>query len=62
MYRAPYVLIWLCPATHLISSPVLSLFSYFSLCYKITPKKETISHTFINLMENIQEYNVGKIM
>jgi len=24
-------------------------------------KEETISHTFINLIENIQEYNMGKI-
>jgi len=30
-------------------------------CYEITPKKETISCAFINLMGNIQEYNVGKI-
>ena len=29
-------------------------------CYKTT-KKKTISHAFINLIENIQEYNVGKI-
>ena len=31
------------------------------LCYEITPKKETISYIFINLMENTQEYNMGKI-
>jgi len=30
------------------------------LCYEIT-KKKTISYIFINLMENIQEYNTGKI-
>ena len=29
--------------------------------YYETTKKETISCTFINLMGNIQEYNVGKI-
>jgi len=29
--------------------------------YEMTPKKETISHTFINLMGNIQKYNMGKI-
>jgi len=27
----------------------------------MTPKKKTISHAFINLIENIQEYNVEKI-
>jgi len=27
----------------------------------MTPKKETISHTFINLIENTQEYNTEKI-
>jgi len=31
------------------------------LCYEMTPKKKTISHTFINLIENIKEYNAGKI-
>ena len=31
------------------------------LYYEITPKKETISCIFINLMGNIQEYNMGKI-
>ena len=31
------------------------------LCYEMTPKKETISYIFINLMENTQEYNMGKI-
>ena len=30
-------------------------------CYETTPKKETISHTFINLIGNIQEYNTGNI-
>ena len=30
-------------------------------CYKTVPKKETIFYIFINLMGNIQEYNVGKI-
>jgi len=30
-------------------------------CYEIVPKEETISHIFINLMGNIQEYNAGKI-
>ena len=30
-------------------------------CYEITPKKETISYMFINLIRNIQEYNAGKI-
>ena len=29
-------------------------------CYKMTSKKETISYMFINLIGNIQEYNVGK--
>jgi len=29
-------------------------------CYETT-KRETISYVFINLMENIQEYNMGKI-
>jgi len=29
-------------------------------CYETT-KRETISHTFINLIGNIQEYNIGKI-
>ena len=29
--------------------------------YEMTSKKKTISCTFINLMGNIQEYNVGKI-
>ena len=29
--------------------------------YKTIPKKETISHAFVNLMGNIQEYNIGKI-
>ena len=28
--------------------------------YKMTPRKENISCMFINLIENIQEYNVGK--
>ena len=30
-------------------------------CYETVPKEETISYTFINLMGNIQEYNIGKI-
>ena len=30
------------------------------LCYEIVPKKETISYTFINLVENIQKCNIGK--
>jgi len=29
--------------------------------YKTVSKEETISHAFINLMGNIQEYNMGKI-
>ena len=31
------------------------------LCYKTVPKEETIFHVFINLMGNIQKYNMGKI-
>jgi len=27
----------------------------------LAPKKENISHTFINLMGNLQKYNIGKI-
>jgi len=30
-------------------------------CYETVPRKEIISHAFINLMRNIQEYNAGKI-
>jgi len=30
-------------------------------CYEMVPKKETISCTFINLVGNIQEYNMEKI-
>jgi len=37
------------------------IYCFTSLCYEITPKKETISHTFINLIENIKEYNIEKI-
>jgi len=29
--------------------------------YEMTPKKETISYMFINLIGNTQEYNAGKI-
>ena len=29
--------------------------------YKTTSKKKTISYIFINLIENIQEYNVERI-
>ena len=36
-------------------------FEIWTDCYETTPKKETISCIFINLMENIQEYNMGKI-
>jgi len=31
------------------------------ICYKLVLKKENVSHTFINLVENIQEYNMEKI-
>jgi len=31
------------------------------LCYEMTPKKKTISHTFVNLIENIQKHNAEKI-
>jgi len=30
-------------------------------CYELAPKKENISHAFINLIENPQRYNAGKI-
>ena len=30
-------------------------------CYEMVPKEETIFHMFINLMGNIQEYNMEKI-
>ena len=30
-------------------------------CYETVSKEETISHIFINLIGNIQEYNAGKI-
>jgi len=30
-------------------------------CYKLAPKKKNISHTLINLIENLQKYNAGKI-
>ena len=30
-------------------------------CYKMVSKTETISYTFINLIGNIKEYNMGKI-
>ena len=36
-------------------------FEIWTDCYETTPKKETISHAFINLMGNIQEYNTRKI-
>jgi len=28
---------------------------------ELAPKKENISYVFINLMENLQKYNAGKI-
>jgi len=30
-------------------------------CYEIVPKKETISCTFVNLVENMQKYKKKKI-
>jgi len=32
------------------------------ICYKTNPRKKTISHAFINLIGNIQKYNVGKLI
>jgi len=30
-------------------------------CYKTVPRKKTISCVFLNLVDNIQEYNTGGI-
>jgi len=38
----------------------LILISYH-LYYKLAPKKENISYAFINLIENLQKYNIEKI-
>jgi len=43
------------------ASAYLSYTLVLHTCYKMIPKKKTISYAFINLMGNIQEYNVGKI-
>jgi len=40
----------------------LQFFLIFNkFCYEVAPKEKTISCAFINLMENIQEYNAGKL-
>ena len=45
---------------HLVIN-ISRVYRYKDKCYKMISKEETISHTFINLMENIKEYNTGKI-
>jgi len=36
-------------------------FKIIEKCYEIVSRKETISYTFLNLMNNIQEYNAREI-
>jgi len=36
-------------------------FRISNVCYKTVPRKETISHAFLNLVNNIQEYNARGI-
>jgi len=43
------------------STPVWPLGWANPRCYETVPKKETIFCTFVNLIGNIKEYNMGKI-
>ena len=45
-----------------IAIPSSSILSLIPLCYEMVPREKTISCTFINLIENIQEYNMERTM
>jgi len=48
----------------LISQKLLDVIIYFNdycECYEIVPRKETIFCIFLNLVDNIQEYNIREI-
>jgi len=60
---------WATYKTHIINCKVLrtrtfkrggTVISYLN-CYEMVPRKKTISHIFLNLVDNIQKYNTRGI-